>query len=405
MEKYLNNLVNIWLKVGVNVQPKQILYVTIPLEYASLREIIDEKAKQLEVANVIYQFTDGYDQLLEKYSNDYQNYDKYLEEITKNKINLLKHNCAFFEAKRGIDYYDECKKDELGKLKNIEKKYNILFRNKKREIGNVVSCKTVIPTQYWAESIFPKEKNPLDKLWEIYFQITLANVDDAIDKWNQRIDNIQNRVKYLDLQQFKSLIFITRKSRLDVELVENHKWTGGCEITNTGIRYMPNFPTQEIFTAPKKTGITGIMCNTKPLCYGGRIIDDFQLNFENGKVIDYYPKDNHSIIDEIINLDESNHYPGEIAILPGETEISKTCVVFQSTLLDENAACHLALGCAYPCSINHETKFEKEEFEKLGLNYSNYHIDVMFGDDSITIQAISKNNEIKLLMENGEWRV
>ena len=212
-------------------------------------------------------------------------------------------------------------------------------------------------------------------------------------------------MKYLDLQQFKSLIFITRKSRLDVELVENHKWTGGCEITNTGIRYMPNFPTQEIFTAPKKTGITGIMCNTKPLCYGGRIIDDFQLNFENGKVIDYYPKDNHSIIDEIINLDESNHYPGEIAILPGETEISKTCVVFQSTLLDENAACHLALGCAYPCSINHETKFEKEEFEKLGLNYSNYHIDVMFGDDSITIQAISKNNEIKLLMENGEWRV
>jgi len=129
------------------------------------------------------------------------------------------------------------------------------------------------------------------------------------------------------------------------------------------------------------------------------------LHFENGKVIDYYPRDDHSIIDEIINLDESNQYPGEIAILPGVTEISKTCVVFQSTLLDENAACHLALGCAYPCSINHETKFEKEDFEKLGLNYSNYHIDVMFGDDSITIQAISKNNEIKLIMEKGEWRV
>ena len=113
MEKYLNNLVDIWLKVGVNIQHNQILYETIPIEYASLGEIIDKKAKQLGVANVIYQFTDGYDQLLEKYSNDYQNYDKYLEEITENKINLLKHNCVFFEAKRGIDYYDECKKDEL----------------------------------------------------------------------------------------------------------------------------------------------------------------------------------------------------------------------------------------------------------------------------------------------------
>ena len=190
-----------------------------------------------------------------------------------------------------------------------------------------------------------------------------------------------------------------------MELAENHKWTGGCEFTEKGIRYMPNFPTQEIFTAPKKTGITGIMHNTKPLNYSGRLINEFSLHFEKGKILDYCATDNKSILDEIINLDENNRYPGEIAILPGETEISKTNIIFQTTLLDENAACHLAIGCAYPCSINHKIEYGRKEFERLGINYSNYHVDVMFGDSRVTITASSNNNEEILLMENGEWRV
>ena len=239
-------------------------------------------------------------------------------------------------------------------------------------------------------------KRQLDKLWEVYLQITLANFDNAVEIWNRRINEIQERVKYLDQQQFKSLYFKTDKTQLYVELAENHKWTGGCEITEKGIRYMPNFPTQEIFTAPKKTGITGIMHNTKPLNYSGRLINEFSLHFEKGKILDYCATDNKSILDEIINLDENNRYPGEIAILPGETEISKTNIIFQTTLLDENAACHLAIGCAYPCSINHKIEYGRKEFERLGINYSNYHVDVMFGDSRVTITASSNNNDCLL---------
>lgn len=405
MYKYLENLVDVWLKVGVNIQPNQLLYVTIPSEYISLKDIFDKKTKQLKGMEVIYQFTDDYDQLLEKYKNNYQIYDSYLSEITSKKLSLLEQNCVFFEAKRGIDFFDEEKKQELQQLKQIEKKYNLKFRNEKRKVGNIVSCKTVIPTKYWAECIFPEELRPLDKLWEVYLQITLANFDNAVEIWNRRINEIQERVKYLDQQQFKSLYFKTDKTQLYVELAENHKWTGGCEITEKGIRYMPNFPTQEIFTAPKKTGITGIMHNTKPLNYSGRLINEFSLHFEKGKILDYCATDNKSILDEIINLDENNRYPGEIAILPGETEISKTNIIFQTTLLDENAACHLAIGCAYPCSINHKIGYGRKEFERLGINYSNYHVDVMFGDSRVTITASSNNNEEILLMENGEWRV
>ena len=133
MYKYLENLVDIWLRVGVNIQQNQLLYVTIPSEYISLKDIFDKKIKQLKGMGVIYQFTDDYDQLLEKYKNDYESYDSYLSEITSKKVNLLEQNCVFFEAKRGIDFFEEEKMQELQKLKRIEKKYNLEFRNKKRK--------------------------------------------------------------------------------------------------------------------------------------------------------------------------------------------------------------------------------------------------------------------------------
>ena len=141
MYKYLENLVDVWLRVGVNIQPNQLLYVTIPSEYISLKDIFDKKTKQLKGMEVIYQFTDDYDQLLEKYKNNYQIYDSYLSEITSKKLSLLEQNCVFFEAKRGIDFFDEEKKQELQQLKQIEKKYNLKFRNEKRKVGNIVSCK------------------------------------------------------------------------------------------------------------------------------------------------------------------------------------------------------------------------------------------------------------------------
>ena len=135
MYKYLENLVDVWLKVGVNIQPNQLLYVTIPSEYISLKDIFDKKTKQLKGMEVIYQFTDDYDQLLEKYKNNYQIYDSYLSEITSKKLSLLEQNCVFFEAKRGIDFFDEEKKQELQQLKQIEKKYNLKFRNEKRKVS------------------------------------------------------------------------------------------------------------------------------------------------------------------------------------------------------------------------------------------------------------------------------
>ena len=405
MKKQLEKLIDIWLQVGINIQGGQPLYITLPDEYNYLKEIFDVKAQQLGVTNITYQFTQSYDSLLKNYHGHFTTYDNDLRERYAIKEDLLKNNCAYLEIRRGIDYFQENQADALQSLKQIENRHNLSFRNKKRQQGNIVSCKTVIPTQYWADYLFPKEKNALTKLWDLYFDITLANLDDAISLWNQRIDNIQKQVIYLNQQQFKSLSFTTEKSHLNVELVDNHAWVGGCEITDKNIRYMPNFPTQEIFTAPKKTGVTGVMCNTKPLCHTGRVADDFTLRFEHGKLIQYNAMKNQELLEEIVHADENNSYCGEIAILPGITEISKTNTVFHTTILDENAACHLALGCAYPCSIHQKIKFTKEEFEKAHLNYSTSHVDVIFGDPSVTIIAHTKNGEVIPLMQDGKWSI
>lgn len=403
MDDQLKQLVNIWLRVGVNIQENQFLHVTLPSECSCLKEIISKQAKILKVKEVVFQDVDSYEVLVSQYRDSLATYDTYLKEQFAYKNELLSHNCAYLEIRRAIDFFDEAYKTDISALKEIEKKYIAEFRKNKRNIRNIVSCKTVIPTEYWAKQIFGNTESALKKLWDIYFSITLSNQKDAVEIWKLRVNEIQKKVRYLNGAQFKSLFFEAEKTRLHVELIDHHVWVGGCEETDAGIRYMPNFPTQEIFTAPKKLGINGIFANTKPLCYEGRMIEHFQITFQNGKIISCQANENEFLLQEMITSDENSCFCGEIAILPGKTEISKENVVFKTTLLDENAACHLALGCAYPCNLDQKINYSEEDFAKHEMNFSKIHVDMMFGDDTIHITAVSKDNEKVQLMKAGKW--
>ncbi len=167
---------------------------------------------------------------------------------------------------------------------------------------------------------------------------------------------------------------------------------------------MPNFPTEEVFCANLKDGINGFVKSSKPLVFQGNIIDDFSFKFIDGKIVEYQARVGEQYLKQLIEFDEGCSYVGEIAILAGETEISKTDTIYKHTLLDENSACHMAIGCAYAINVKGLTEKSAEAFSKYNINYSTNHSDFMFGTKKINVTGIKNNQEYPILV-NGEWAI
>lgn len=405
MKENINKLIDLLLKKCVNLQKNSFLYLTIPFEHKKIALKIKEKTEKEFNSEIFIEYTFPINEIVNKENYSFDKYKKKLNKIYSNKINSLKNNTSYLEIKNGLEYIDPNNSFKAKEVHAELSKLQTLFRKQKRLKTNVVSCKTVFPNKYWAKTLFNQEKYPLKKLWNIYFDITLVNKDNPLNLWSKKISDIQNRIKYLDKMQFQKIKFEDGFSNISFELIENHKWTGGCETTKSNIQYMPNFPTLEIFSAPKKNGVSGIIKNSKPLIYNNIEINDFYIKFKDGIVTDFFAKKNHKVLSEIINHDKNSHYVGEVAIVEGTNEISDKNIIFMNTLLDENAACHLALGCAYQCSLNKKINYDENSYEKHNMNFSQIHVDLMFGSKNINVTAFDKAGIEYKLLENGKWKV
>ena len=162
-------------------------------------------------------------------------------------------------------------------------------------------------------------------------------------------------------------------------------------------------PTLEIFTSPLMKGVNGIVYNAKPLLYNNVLIDDFYIEFKDGKVINYAAKKGFDTLKGIIETDEYSCYLGEVALVPYDSAISNTNVIFKDTLLDENASCHLALGASYPECMKGADNKEKDELRKLGVNDSKAHVDFMVGTSDLDIVGITKDNKKIQIFKNGNF--
>ena len=162
-------------------------------------------------------------------------------------------------------------------------------------------------------------------------------------------------------------------------------------------------PTEEVFTLPKRDGVNGTVVSSKPLSYGGNLINDFSLTFKDGKVIDFSAKEGGDVLKQLLDSDESAKYLGEVALVPIDSPISNSGIVFYNTLFDENAACHFAFGKAYPCCLAGGTEMTDEELAKNNVNNSIIHVDFMIGTEDLEITGITKNKDSVTIFKNGNW--
>lgn len=265
-----------------------------------------------------------------------------------------------------------------------------------------------VPNKEWADIVFPEYEGSagvVDELWErILSAVHVEEENDPIQEWTDLGDSFTRRSNILNNYNFKTLHFTNSLGTdLFVDLIEHHIWAGGSEKTIHGVEFNPNMPTEEIFTMPKKTGVQGKVVASKPLDYNGTLVEDFWIEFKDGKAINFDAAKGKDTLAQLIAFDEGSCYLGEVALVPDESPISKSGILFYNTLFDENASCHLALGDAYPMNVVGGIDMSEDELKAAGANHSMTHVDFMFGNDDMKVVGIGFDGKEIPVFENGNF--
>ncbi|MBE6157036.1 MAG: aminopeptidase [Firmicutes bacterium] len=268
---------------------------------------------------------------------------------------------------------------------------------KEKQLKSLIPwCIAAVPNEFWAKDIFPKSKNPVETFWEVLGDICMLNSDNPISSWNKQLKEQARNIEKLNNLNIKKLhLKNSLGTDLEIELLKDSLW----QSASTG-EWIVNIPSYEIFTSPNYKKTNGIVYSSKPLVYSGKIIDKFYLKFKNGKVEEFGAKEGQEILKEIINTDELSSYLGEVAIVNYDSPISNTKMIFKSTLFDENASCHLALGSGFLECLKDVDKYDEEELETIGMNSSKNHVDFMIGTKDLIIEADTKEGTI-VIMKDG----
>jgi len=249
-------------------------------------------------------------------------------------------------------------------------------------------CIASIPIPSWAKTVFPEasEEEAMEQLWSAIFKaVRISGDGTAVEQWQQHLDTLHARLEKMNALNFKSLHYTNSLGTdLTVELPEGHIWEAGNDVTLNGQEYIANIPTEELFTSPLRNSANGVVYASMPLVHDGAIIDKFHFVVKEGRIVEAHAEKGEEALQAAISVDEGAAYFGEVALVPYDSPISNQKILFYNTLFDENAACHIAFGEAYPC-LKGGQKMTKEELKARGLNDSITHVDFMIGTPDLSI--------------------
>lgn len=273
---------------------------------------------------------------------------------------------------------------------------------------NDINSWTVVgyPTKAWAKNVFPDldEDEAFERLKTEIFKTVRLDHEDPVAAWEEHLDKLAKRGEVLNNLQLKELHYKTdRGTDFRIGLPENHIWVGAESKDDRGYRFLPNLPTEEIFTAPDNRVAEGIVYATKPLNLSGTLVEDFWIRFEGGKAVEVGAKKGEDQLKELIGRDEGACRLGEVALVSVKSPINTSGLIFYNTLFDENASCHLALGAAYPTCVEGGVDMDDEELKKHGINDSQIHDDFMIGDETLSIVGIDKDGKEHQIFKNGDF--
>ncbi len=264
-----------------------------------------------------------------------------------------------------------------------------------------------VPSVKWAKKVFPNERasTAVAKLWDaILMACRVSKDNDPVSEWNEHNAKLTEKCNFLnsldvDYLHFKNSLGTDFKCNMMKESI----WKGGGDSLIDGTFYNPNMPTEEVFITPPKGKAEGTVVATKPLSYNGNLIDNFSVTFKDGKAVSWNAETGEDVLKGIITSDEGSCMLGEVALIPHNSPISNSNILFYNTLFDENASCHLALGRGYNSNIIGFEKMSKEDLDNVGVNDSIIHVDFMIGSPDMEIVARLRDGTDVKIFENGNW--
>ncbi len=404
----LRKFAKLIVRVGANVQKGQYVRISSSVndEYFT-KYVVEECYKaQAKIVEVNW-FSDEITKTVYKKTKT-----KVLEVVPDWQVERMKYYSKTLPVSIFIDSTDPDALSSVDpkKMVAVQRSRGKVFKPFREEMENKYQWTiAAIPSAAWAKKVFPNDKknDAVKKLWDAIFKCTRV-YGDPVDNWNKHNKYLKEKCDKLNGLGIKTLYYKSGNGTdFSVGMLEGLQFLGGGANTVSGIYYNPNMPTEECFTSPDPKTANGTVYATKPLSLHGTVIKDFGFKFENGVITEVYAKDDQTknLLNEHIHTDEGASKLGEVALVPFDSPINETGLLFSNTLFDENACCHLAIGIGFEdCIIDFEKK-TKEELKAYGINDSFIHTDFMIGTKDLSIIAETKDGSKVQIFKDGTWAI
>lgn len=397
MNKYYEKYANLLLKRCLSIKKGQPLLIAAPIDAIDFVRIVSRVALENGITDIYFDLDDEilkHDLLKNANEEDIKNSKFFNKKIYDE---YAKKGAAFLMlCANNPDLMKDINEEKVAYASKISRTTKPYY--KKVQLSNEIAwCIACVSTTSWAKKVLPNSKTPREELWKLIFKMCLVNTKDPIQEWDKKQKNNNKLVDKLNKMKITKFYY-KNKLGTDFEIgFKENIWCGTGGLTKDGRKIIVNMPTEEVFTCPDKYTANGIVYASIPLVYNGSLIENFWIEFKDGKVVNYGAKKGASVLKSIFDIKNGN-YLGEVALVDVTSPISKSKTLFYDTLYDENASCHLAFGEAYPECVN-----SKKSFKELGVNQSETHVDFMIGTNDLEIIGETESGKQVTIMKNGRF--
>ncbi|MBY6036805.1 aminopeptidase [Fictibacillus nanhaiensis] len=407
-EEKLDQYAELVVKVGLSIQEGQKLLINSPIEAAEFTRKVTKHAYENGCKKVIVDWTDTQTNRIHYMSAKEEVLQDDLQQWEIEKYNSIvdNHDCFLMVTGNDPDAYKGVPSERMMFVqKNRGEKLQSFSAGQLR--GDIHWAIAGSPSVGWAKSVFPEknEEEAVEALWDAIFHTVRVDQVDPVSAWEDHVKVLTEKVDYLNEQKFKTLHYKSEGTDLSIDLHPDHTWIGGGHNSTFGTYYIPNLPTEEVFTTPRKYGVNGKVTSSKPLSAMGNLIDNFSLTFKDGKVVEFTAEKGYDTLKQLLSIDEGMGYLGEVALVPYDSPISNSGIIFNNTLYDENASCHLAIGTSITMSVKGGGDLSPEQMEEKEINHSRGHTDFMIGSADLEIDAEYGDGKRIPLFRNGNWAI
>ncbi|MDY2777476.1 MAG: aminopeptidase [Collinsella sp.] len=406
MAPQLERYADLIVRKGVNVREGQEVVIQVPVERADFARLLTKRAYAAGAGHVTIIWKDDEIARL-TYENVELSWFESLPEWQRLQLDSLAEAGACFIFVEGGDP-EALKGVDPSKPAAASRARNTQCRSYRRGMDYNINpwCIAGAPVAAWARQVFPgvDEEVAIYKLWTAILSVARADGADPESDWELHDATFEKNLRVLNERRYKGLHYTSDNGTdLTVELPERHLWSGGKCTTPEGHPFFPNIPTEEVCTSPNCERVSGVVHSSMPLIHNGNKIDRFWLRFEEGRVVDFDAAQGRDALESILEVDEGARRLGEVALISKNTPIRESGILFFSTLYDENASCHLALGSGFADCYEGGYDMEIEELRKMGVNSSSTHVDFMIGTDDLDIMGVRADGTEEPVFVNGQW--